>query len=110
MPERVEVTTSLANKVRRAREGRSLSQSELASRVKVPRARIKRLECMELSTIDAGEYARLVVALGLTKKKAKKKAVKKRSVRDQKKMRVRAAKAVLKQHGLLEVTLGELLA
>ena len=109
MPERVQITSALATKMRKAREAQSISQSELGRRGKVPRARIKRLECHELSSIDAHEYGRLTVALGMTKQAVKKKAVKKKSVADKKKMRVRAARAVLEQHGLLEVTLGELL-
>ena len=76
MPERVQITTVLANKMRKAREAQSISQSELGRRGKVPRARIKRLECHELSSIDAGEYGRLTVALGMTKAAAKKKAAK----------------------------------
>jgi len=120
MPERVAITTTLANQMRKAREAKSISQSELGKKVRVPRARIKRIECLELSSIDAGEYARLVVALGITKKKVKKATKKKvasspakkassSSTRERRKMRIRAAKAVLEQHGLLDVTLGELL-
>lgn len=110
MPERIPITTTTANKMRRSREGKNLSQAELGRRANVPRARIKRIECHELETIDAGEYARLMVALGITRRKAKKKAAKSRSGTDQRKMRIRATRAVLKEHGLLEVTLGELLS
>ena len=110
MLERVPMTTTLANKMRKAREGQKISQAALAKRVRVPRARIKRIECHELESIDAGEYARLVATLGIIKRKAKKKAVRStRSVKEQRKMRIRAARAVLEQNNLLEVTLGELL-
>jgi ribosome-binding protein aMBF1 (putative translation factor) len=107
-PERVTITTSVANRMRKARTTRGLSQSELAKRVRVPRARIKRIECHELESLDAGEYARLATALGMTRRVAKKKATK-RNKREQEKMRVRAARAVLEQNGLLDVTLGDLL-
>lgn len=117
MLERVPITTNLANKMRKAREGQKISQAALATRVRVPRARIKRIECLEITSIDAGEYARLVAALGITKRKAKKKAARStrgaastRSGRDARKMRIRATRAVLKDNGLLDVTLGDLLS
>jgi len=107
-PERVQITTTTARRIKKARTDRGLSQADLAKRVRVPRARIKRIECLELETIDAGEYARVATALGLTRRKAKKKAAK-RSKREARKIRIRAARAVLEQNGLLDVTLGDLL-
>lgn len=108
--ERVPITSTVANRMKKARSERGLSQAELAKRVRVPRARIKRIECLELETLDAGEYARLATALGMTRRVAKKRATRKgRSARDQRKIRIRAALAVLKDNGLLDVTLGELL-
>lgn len=106
MPDRVPITPALADKMKRAREAQSISQSELATRVKVPRARIKRIECHELGTLEANEYGRLMVALGITKRRVRKPSTK---TKDGKKMRVRAARAVLAENGLLDVTLGELL-
>jgi transcriptional regulator with XRE-family HTH domain len=107
-PERVPITTTTANRMKKARTDRGLSQAELAKRVRVPRARIKRIECHELDSLDAGEYARLATALGITRRVAKKRAVR-RSRREMDKMRIRAARAVLAENGLLEVTLGDLL-
>lgn len=108
--ERVPITSTVANRMKKARNDRGLSQAELAKRVRVPRARIKRIECLELETLDAGEYARLATALGMTRRVAKKRATRRGgSARDQRKIRIRAALAVLKDNGLLDVTLGELL-
>lgn len=106
-PERVPITTTLANRMRKARESRELSQAELARKVRVPRARIKRIECHELETIDAGEYTRLAAALGISKRRKKK--APKAPKTGARKMRIRAARAVLEENGLLDVTLGDLL-
>jgi transcriptional regulator with XRE-family HTH domain len=106
-PERVQITSTLATRMKKARKDRGLSQRELAKRVRVPRARIKRIECEELETLDAGEYARLATALGFVKRKAKKRAVR-RSKKETQRVRIRAARAVLEENGLLDVTLGDL--
>lgn len=100
---RVQMTAATATKMRKARESLGITQAEVARRAKVPRARVKRIEGQELATIDEGEYGRLLVALGITKKR------KPASKQGTPKMRARAARALLEKHGLLDVTLGELL-
>jgi DNA-binding XRE family transcriptional regulator len=126
-PDRINLSTGVANKLRKARERADLSQSALAKKAGVPRARIKRIECHELETVKTEEYESILVALGLSTKSASRartraaKAEAKSGARKatksgerlsdklSRKMRVRTARAVLEEHGLLDVTLGELL-
>jgi ribosome-binding protein aMBF1 (putative translation factor) len=100
---RVKITDNVARKMRKAREGLELSQSQLAEKVKIPRARIKRIECLELSTLDEREYERLLLALKIVKPR-------KRSASSVKPnpSRIRARRA-LEKAGLLDVTLREIL-
>jgi len=62
---RIPVTTSMCKGLKRARENANITQGALAQKANVPRARIKRIECLELSSIDQAEYLRLTRAVGL---------------------------------------------
>lgn len=62
---RTPISARIAEMFKKARTRKEWSQSELASKAKVPRARIKRLECRELSSIDSREFVAISRALGL---------------------------------------------
>lgn len=64
-PLRIPVSSRSSAAIKKAREGKGWSQSELALKAGVPRARIKRLECNELKTILSSEYAPICRKLGL---------------------------------------------
>jgi len=71
---RIPVTSPMCKSLKKARENANITQGALAKKASVPRARIKRIECMELTTIDHAEYARLCRALGITSKSTPKTA------------------------------------
>jgi len=56
---RIPLTNRLSSRIKKAREKSGLSQSALGRLAKVPRARIKRIECRELKTISRKEYTSL---------------------------------------------------
>ena len=62
---RIPIDTNMSKRLKKGREAKKLTQSALATKANVPRARVKRIECMQLATIDRKEYMRLNRALGL---------------------------------------------
>jgi transcriptional regulator with XRE-family HTH domain len=62
---RIPLTTKMSNRIKKAREDKKLTQAALGTKAKVPRARVKRIECFQLSTISVAEYKSLCKALGL---------------------------------------------
>lgn len=49
---RTPFTTVMATQLARARKGARLSQGDLASKIGVARAQVKRMECAEVGTVD----------------------------------------------------------
>lgn len=96
------LSQTMAKKIRKARQQKGLTQADLAKQCKVPRARIKRIEGLEMNTVDSREYARITTALGLRKSRLP-------SPKDRRKIQVEAARKVLEENGLLDLTLREIL-
>jgi transcriptional regulator with XRE-family HTH domain len=118
---RIPVTTPMCKSLKRARENANITQGALAKKANVPRARIKRIECLELSSIDHAEYARLSKALGLAFKSAPKAKVPQKSKAKlpkrakaskpkSRKMTRKQALARLEKAGLADLTVRELLS
>lgn len=99
---RTVLSQTMATRIRKARQKKGLTQADLAKQCKVPRARIKRIEGLEMNTVDSREYARITKTLGLRKSRLP-------SPTDRKKIRVEAARKVLEENGLLDLTLRDLL-
>lgn len=114
---RIPLTTKMSNRIKKAREDKNLTQSALGTKAKVPRARVKRIECFQLSTISVAEYKNLCKVLGLKyaiKEPAKKTKVPARSKAKlpakTKKPNRKALVKKLEAAGVLDMTLRELLA
>jgi len=114
---RIVLDTRMSQRIRKNRENADLSQSALAKKARVPRARIKRIECNELATIDSREYERISKALGIpTLLKAKKTSKKKKTPKQRRRSYLqkqtptrRAMMRLLDEAGVLDMTLRELL-
>ena len=116
---RIPVTTSMCKGLKKARENANITQGALAQKANVPRARIKRIECLELSSIDQAEYLRLTRAVGLkvalkrapapvpANSKAKLPA---KAPKTSRKMTRKQALARLEKAGLADLTVRELLS
>jgi len=78
-PLRISVSSQSAKAIKRLREEKGWSQSELAKKAGVPRARIKRLECMELKTILSSEFGAICRKLDMLFEKTPKKTSKKKT-------------------------------
>ena len=116
MAERLALTSALTTKIYDARMRQGLSQADLADKIGVKRATIKRIENRDVGTIDTKTHARIVKVLGLggTRKPASrrsKKAAKRtgtiKSVSPSKRMQV--LRQVIREAGLQDVTIGQLL-
>lgn len=103
MTDRVQLTTTKINNLRRARKNLKFSQADVAKKAKVPRARIKRIENSELQTLDEGEYNRLLLALQIVTPRPRRSAKKPGN-----QLRAKLKRA-LEREGLLDVPLRELL-
>lgn len=112
MTERIPINNFMSSRVRKARTTQGLSQQWLAQTARVPRARIKRIECNELQTVDLKEYKRICKTLGIpvAVKKAKKKAASKKKARAQHPGTRRAVLRLLEEAGVLDMTLRELIS
>lgn len=123
-PKRMPISKASSDAIRKAREAKGWSQSQLAAKAKVPRARVKRIECYELSTIAIPEYSAICRSLGLlfmkpapevgTKVKAKSRTATKTSRKAtlglKKTPSKKAVRKILSDAGILDMTLRELLA
>ena len=129
MPQRVPLTPQLASTLRDLRRKAGLSQYTLAEKTGLTRPKIKRIERGEIETVAGADYDALVRVLGPTKGRrgrrqasnGKPEAQKDKKVQAEVDRRVRAsvltvmrklvgdsARTLVKQHGLHDVTLGEL--
>lgn len=112
---RIVLDTRMSQRIRKNRENADLSQSALAKKARVPRARIKRIECNELATIDSKEYERISKALGIpalikvTPKKKKTPKQRRRPYLQKQTPTRRAMMRLLDEAGVLDMTLRELL-
>lgn len=95
-PTKKPLTPDAARLIRRRREAAGLSQLELAQRVGVPRAQIKRIEAVEVASIDVELGRKILGALGAKKKQTRRKQAK--------------LVQALERAGLLDWTLRDLLA
>jgi len=105
------ITKKLLAEMKRQRLELGISQAQLAQKVGTTRARIKRIECGEIKRLEGKEIERLTSALKVTASRTgggQPAAAPKKSLRD-KTMKARAARAVLEQYGLLDVTVRDLL-
>jgi transcriptional regulator with XRE-family HTH domain len=119
------LTTSSARDIRKRREARGLSQQGLADKVGVKRAQIKRLEAVEVDSVDSKLLERIARALGGAGKSPRTRATSRTRTRATSRTRTRAPrkrpvgagaprskkamKKLLEQSGLLDLTLRELL-
>jgi len=103
MNERIQLTKTKIRNLKSARGKLGLTQTEVAQKAKVPRARIKRIENSELHTLDVGEYERLLLALEVVKRRPRRSDLKPGA-----RIRARLRRA-LEREGLLDVPLSELL-
>jgi len=120
MAQRIEIDQHMTQRIRQARTKSDLSQGDLAKKARVPRARIKRIECNELATIDTAEYERINKALGIAAMVKKQKTPAKPKVSSKKatapittgkrKATRRAVLRLLEEAGVLDMTLRELIS
>lgn len=116
---RISLDTKTSQSIRKLREASDLSQSALAKKAKVPRARIKRIECNELATIDQKELTRICTVLGMPAKGTGSKKTTTRRASPKRKASAsniktrtptrRAIMRLLDEAGVLDMTLRELL-
>lgn len=104
-PPRVKLTSATSNKIRKSRQKLGISQAELARAAELPRARVKRIECLEIETVCQFELAKIQQVLKSKTERAKAPA----NVSSGRGTRAKTARKLLEKHGLLDVTLGELL-